>query len=102
MIRRTPRSTLFHYTTLFRSGCELEFGEFDAHDCDHVQRWECDAAGQCGVGGWDQDIQCDVQNGQIERVDGCSDGSPRTRTDTQHWEANAGDSGSSEQAASVD
>src|SRR5947209_17125462 len=34
MLRRPPTSTLFPYTTLFRSGCS---GEFDAasNSCDH-------------------------------------------------------------------
>src|SRR5256885_8842021 len=33
MIRRPPRSTLFPYTTLFRSGCDHP--EIDAYDEDH-------------------------------------------------------------------
>src|SRR5256885_11333378 len=34
MIRRPPRSTLFPYTTLFRSGLELIGGEIQARDDD--------------------------------------------------------------------
>src|SRR2546422_8494518 len=36
MIRRPPRSTLFPYTTLFRSGCELVLGLQDS--CDDAGR----------------------------------------------------------------
>src|SRR2546425_5592151 len=40
MIRRPPRSTLFPYTTLFRSGCG------GACSCDEA----CDCGGACGCG----------------------------------------------------
>src|SRR3712207_8852597 len=42
MIRRPPRSTLFPYTTLFRSRCIAaeggELGQLLVHDLDHVLR----------------------------------------------------------------
>src|SRR3712207_9241497 len=37
MIRRPPRSTLFPYTTLFRSGAGKPDGEVSTHLCDTVQ-----------------------------------------------------------------
>src|SRR3712207_9442887 len=37
MIRRPPRSTLFPYTTLFRSGAGKPDGEVSNHLCDRVQ-----------------------------------------------------------------
>src|SRR2546422_8117862 len=42
MIRRPPRSTLFPYTTLFRSLCGAELRVFAHNDLDHlakVLRW---------------------------------------------------------------
>src|SRR2546427_5659747 len=38
MIRRPPRSTLFPYTTLFRSQAELAQAHFAQAAVDHVQR----------------------------------------------------------------
>src|SRR3712207_7073448 len=38
MIRRPPRSTLFPYTTLFRSWANVAYGTFDVGDHDNVQR----------------------------------------------------------------
>src|SRR2546422_3464530 len=38
MIRRPPRSTLFPYTTLFRSFCGSGTWVSGTHPCDHVSR----------------------------------------------------------------
>src|SRR3712207_7237996 len=35
MIRRPPRSTLFPYTTLFRSGCNRLTGTFTVHELEN-------------------------------------------------------------------
>src|SRR5256885_10094396 len=44
MIRRPPRSTLFPYTTLFRSGMEVHPGELRHHD---VAQDDVEALARC-------------------------------------------------------
>src|SRR2546425_3947989 len=45
MIRRPPRSTLFPYTTLFRSNCRFSGGDYDDENCEHLSgQWICAAS----------------------------------------------------------
>src|SRR2546422_8360298 len=50
MIRRPPRSTLFPYTTLFRSNADLAgaFGDADKHDVHYADAADDEADGRHG------------------------------------------------------
>src|SRR3712207_7345636 len=60
MIRRPPRSTLFPYTTLFRSAGQLEADHLAAGQCEHVALVH-------EVGG-EEDDQADL--GELPGLDG--------------------------------
>src|SRR3712207_7698094 len=70
MIRRPPRSTLFPYTTLFRSGGQPPAGENRCR-----RRGLRDAGGLCGGGG----VLVGRQPGAAEVAGGAAAGAPAAR-----------------------
>src|SRR2546427_6937134 len=79
MIRRPPRSTLFPYTTLFRSGCERLLQEDGARVEDLAQH-----AGLLGVAGHIEDLHAGAQRSQGLRQLVAAQDRKSTRLNSSH------------------
>src|SRR3712207_8429361 len=80
MIRRPPRSTLFPYTTLFRSGPERDFGEVEAPEARLAQRDILVPHGRGAALGEDEVDEVE----HLLTIHGCSRDRKSTRLNSSH------------------